>query len=224
MSSEFDLLFHVKVKSFKAQSSARAGFLPELSAETYPQVSVCLNVGFRFCERDDLRRLEWEGIFRQDRNIIRSVFRRQERGTQIMLLAETDGMPVGQVWIDLIRKRKEEAALLWAIRVVPWLQRRGIGTQLLQIAEQLARSHGCGRAELTVEKRNTAARRFYEQSGYSVVGDCEDYENYTTNTGRRVRLRRYQFVMSKVLGEGRSERPLAQGTSPNHSGKNSSAP
>ncbi len=161
--------------------------------------TVALPVAIRRCEEEDLSELEWFGQFAEHRTIIREAFVRQQRGDNVMLVADVRGAPVGQVWVDLARKRQEATGVLWAVRVFPWLRRLGIGTRLMRAAEALLRARGFERAELGVEKENEAARRFYERLGYRQVGARQNVFSYTTPAGESVRVLLDEWVLRKPL-------------------------
>lgn len=129
-----------------------------------------LPVEFRLCVEDDLPALEWMGLHTTQREIIRSVFEAQRRGDALMLLAISGGFPVGQVWLDFARAGGRGRPLLWAMRVFPPLQGRGIGAQLMRRAEALAEGLGAEEIQLGVEWDNDGARRFYERLGYRPAG------------------------------------------------------
>jgi GNAT superfamily N-acetyltransferase len=59
------------------------------------------------------------------------------------------------------------AALLEELYVVPALRNRGIGTELLQRAFDVAREHGSQYFEINVDEADVDARRFYERHGVS---------------------------------------------------------
>ncbi|MEM1101034.1 MAG: GNAT family N-acetyltransferase [Pseudomonadota bacterium] len=54
------------------------------------------------------------------------------------------------------------------------LRGQGIGSRLLEAAEELARQKGCIRVHL--ETRSEGARRLYERVGYRVFGELENYD------------------------------------------------
>jgi GNAT superfamily N-acetyltransferase len=135
---------------------------------------VQLSVEFRLCAEDDLPALEWMGLYTLQREIIRSAFEAQQRGEALMLLAISGGFPVGQVWLDFTRGGGVKRPLLWAMRVFPPLQGRGLGSGLMRRAEALAASRGAEEIELGVERDNEDARRFYERFGYHSVGSSVD--------------------------------------------------
>lgn len=128
-----------------------------------------LHIQVRTCVREDLKKMEWHGLFTAHRRHIRRAFERQEKGENVMVVAEFHGELVGQVWVDLRRCAASSAGYVWALRVIPWLQGCGLGTRLLQTAERLIRTLGYAQAELDVNHRNRRARELYERLGYSVV-------------------------------------------------------
>jgi len=123
----------------------------------------------RPCRIDDLPTLEWFGLFSHQRELLRNQFERHQRGESIMLVAEVNGVASGQAWIDLARQNVDSTAVIWAIRVFPTLQRKGIGSRLITAAEEILRARGFEFAELSVDESNESARRLYERLGYSLV-------------------------------------------------------
>jgi GNAT superfamily N-acetyltransferase len=135
---------------------------------------VQLPVEFRLCAEEDLPALEWMGLHTTQREIIRATFDAQQRRDALMLLAISGGYPVGQVWLDFARAGGAKRPLLWAMRVFPPLQRRGIGAALMRRAEALAQSRGAAEIELGVEWDNHGARRFYDRLGYEPCGSSRE--------------------------------------------------
>lgn len=161
--------------------------------------TVQLAVTIRRCRRDDLAALEWFGRFAEHREIIRRTFAAQEEGSQVMLVADAGGAPVGQVWIDLARKRAERTGVVWAVRVFPWLRSHGIGAQLMGAAEAVLRRHAYTHAELGVERDNPRARRFYERLGYRPAGTMQETYSYTTPEGTDRTVPVDEWVLRKAL-------------------------
>lgn len=154
----------------------------------------------RACTESDLCKLEWGGLFTSHREILRSAFRRQrERGDVAMLVADRDGLPVGQVWIDFARFAPDGAAYVWAVRVHPDLQGSGIGTLMMLAAEDVSRRRPMARAHLMVERHNERALRFYERLGYTPIGDLVERFEYTTPEGQAVAVDLDEIVMGKRL-------------------------
>lgn len=135
--------------------------------------SVELDIIVRPCRESDLRMLEWGGSYRAHRRVIERAFEGHLRGDNPMLVAEAQGFPVAQLWIDLARREDEGVAILWALRVMPGLRALGIGRVLVRCAERLAREWGFAQTEIGVEHDNVGARRLYEHLGYVEVGEEE---------------------------------------------------
>jgi ribosomal protein S18 acetylase RimI-like enzyme len=175
--------------------------------------SVSVQITIRMCERNDLRNLEWFGLFTPHREILRSVFNRHLRGDNVMLIADVHNFPIGQVWIDLEKKRIESTGVLWALRVLPCLQNLGIGTRLIMAAEELLRHQGFTCSEIGVEIKNPRARKLYERLGYSSIGKVVEEYSFKTPDGVIMHVQSDQFLMRKQLvsvsknTQGRQERP-----------------
>ena len=142
-----------------------------------------LQITIRLCTEADLPNLEWFGMFTEHREIIRSAFDRQALGDTEMLVADANNFPVGQVWIDYARKRDENCSLLWAVRVLPALQRTGIGARLIRAAENMIRQRTVVSVEVEIERNNSKARHFYERLGYQFTSTASDSYSYITPDG-----------------------------------------
>ncbi|WP_435101632.1 GNAT family N-acetyltransferase [Halarchaeum sp. P4] len=70
----------------------------------------------------------------------------------------------------------DDARVELAVFVASGYQRATIGTHLLDAAFDYAREHGIERIWLTVERRNTPARRLYETTGFETVATGCEYE------------------------------------------------
>jgi ribosomal protein S18 acetylase RimI-like enzyme len=158
-----------------------------------------LQVDIRMCVKDDLPDLEWFGLFTEHREIFLRVFENQERGENVMLVAEVNTLPIGQIWIDLVKRKEESAGFIWALRVIPWLQNLGIGGRLMSAAEHRCKELGLAHAELGVEKENHAAKRFYERLGYRLIGSMIDDYSYTSPQGQLITVPMDVWMLRKKL-------------------------
>lgn len=126
-------------------------------------------------------------------------FRKQERGEQLMLVADVNGSLVAQAWFDLERATNRNAVYLWAMRVIPWLHGFGIGSRLLHYAGNVASECGFTAVELTVDKGNARARKLYERFGFQMIDEIEELEPYTNREGKTIQLRRPRYLMERPL-------------------------
>lgn len=174
------------------------------ASEVFEQFPVPVQITIRTCVQDDLPGLEWFGAFSEHRQIIESTFESQARGENLMLIAEANSFPVGQIWIDLVPNAKASAGYLWALRVLPCLQNLGLGARLLSHAEQLLRKRHFRSAELAVEKNNLDARRFYERRGYLLAGETTDKYSYVAPGGNKKHVPMKLWLMRKDLSNAAS--------------------
>ena len=147
----------------------------------------------------DLQALEWHGLYTPMRAVIHTAFRAQEKGDALMLVADANGFPAGQAWIDFARKAHLGLATLWAVRVFPAFQRGGLGTLLMGAAERAVLARGVAAAELGVDRDNPAVLRFYRALGYAVVGTERGTFAYRTPEGRAVEVAVDQWLLRKPL-------------------------
>ena len=140
-------------------------------------------VAIRPCEERDLEPLEWLGSFTPHRTIIRAQFQRHLLGENVFLVADRGGFPIGQLWIDLVARARERAAVFWAFRVIEPFQRLGIGQRLLSFGENAARRAGFETVEIGVEKTNEGAARLYERLGFEHVGEQVTEETFVGPEG-----------------------------------------
>jgi GNAT superfamily N-acetyltransferase len=160
---------------------------------------VQLEVTIRGCSRRDLPLLEWFGLYRDHRRLIEDAFRRHEAGEVIMLVADLDGFPVGQGWVDVSERKVDSVGVIWALRVFPLLRNHGIGTRLMTVAEQLLTDAGFRWTELTVDQQEPRARRLYERLGYRLHGSTQAVLRYTTPDNKSVAQRLHLWILRKPL-------------------------
>jgi ribosomal protein S18 acetylase RimI-like enzyme len=175
-----------------------------IKQDVFEHFTLPLHVDIRLCVKDDLADLEWFGLFTEHREIFLREFERQERGENIMLIAEANTLPIGQVWIDLEKHREASAGFIWAVRVIPWLRNLGVGGRLMTAAEHVCRDRGLVYAELGVERENHEAKRFYERRGYRMIGSMQDEYSYTTPNGMPMTIPMDVWVLRKKLRNGGS--------------------
>jgi ribosomal protein S18 acetylase RimI-like enzyme len=103
--------------------------------------------------------------------------------TAEVIVAEHDGVLAGTA-IVLFRPRSS-VARLYSIAVAPHLGGRGVGTMLLEAAEQAAVERGCGAIRLEVHETNAAAISRYRKSHYREFGR---YSRYYEDGGDALRF------------------------------------
>ena len=153
-------------------------------------------VAIRAARAGDLPKLEWFGAYAHFRDLYRRTWHDHLAGRRLMLVADLEDFPIGQVWLDVM---PAEFAYLYALRVMEPFQGLGVGTHLIQSAEALARSHQYDQIHLAVERNNTRARGLYERLGFRTFSQRVDAWSYTDQHGQIHWVEEDVFVMRKSL-------------------------
>jgi len=171
------------------------------SANTF---MVRLPVTIRSAVRDDVSKLEWYGLHANVRNLIRKAFMEQVQGRRLMLVADLNDFPVGQVYLQFIAGNPSIAdgyhrAYLYSFRVIDHLRRCGIGSMLLTSAEGELVTRGFREVVLQVAKHNDEAQRLYERHQYKVIGEDAGIWSYIDHHGVSQSVNEPVWVMQKQL-------------------------
>ncbi len=119
----------------------------------------------------DLEDLEWDSEQAIQADYVRQTL--TDRGDEVVfLLAVANGRPVGRLGIDFQRKAAEGVVHLWALSVLPALQRHGIGTAMMREAELhiAAAPRDATVVEVGVDEWNHEAAKLYRRLGYTDAG------------------------------------------------------
>lgn len=165
----------------------------------FNHTTLAVPVTIRRCREEDLPAMEWYGEYTSHREIIRRAFAMQTKGDGCMIVADVNGFPAGQAWIDFVRKRHSRRATIWAVRVFSPFQRCGLGTRLMEAAECAVLEHGMAEVELGVDRDNIDVVHFYERLGYQACGTERGSYSYRTPDGRTVEVPIDQLLLCKGL-------------------------
>jgi len=162
-------------------------------------------VCFRHAVRNDLPKLEWEGMYTHFRRVYADNFARSQDGDTVMWVMELPmGLLIGQVFVALDSNRDEMAngfsrAYLFSIRVKSDYQNAGLGSRMMRHVEQDLRIRGYSFATLNVEKVNTDALRLYERLGYKIQAHEAGRWGYRDHKNRYIRVHEPSWRMEKNL-------------------------
>lgn len=179
----------------------------QTSLDALSRVSGQDRIVIRHMDRGDLGPLEWGGEYIHFRRQFETVYRDYEAGTAVPWVAVLRGSEemIGQVFVLLqSRFRPEladgnERAYLFSIRVRPPYRSQGIGSRMMDVAEDDLRSRGIGIATLNVARENPGAHRFYSRRGYRVVAPEPGQWSYIDHRGRRRHVDEPAWRMEKAL-------------------------
>ncbi len=152
----------------------------------------------------DLPALEWDGAFTHQRLVFERTFVEMQRGTKKMLVAEADGLIIGQIFIQFRSSEPQFAdgstrGYLFALRVRPEWRGHGVGTSLIAAAEAELLARGYGVAIISSAKDNPGAQRLYERLGYRVFADDDGEWHFTDVNGQPQHVHEPCWVMEKVI-------------------------
>lgn len=170
--------------------------------ESTLELSIMLQ--FRLATEADLPLLEWYGQFTHFRRLYHKTYQDQRSGIRQMLVADLNGFPVGQIFIllNLIARKRtdgETRGYLYALRVLDHLRGMGIGTCLIEQAEQRLLQHGYQWSTISVAKTNVKARRLYERLGYRIFRDDPGRWHYVNHIGTVVHVNEPCWMLEKQL-------------------------
>ncbi len=167
-------------------------------------MSLQLEVVFRVAERDDLPKLEWYGQYLHFRRLFQRTFEEQIAGRRLMLLADVNGWPIGQLFVQLesydnlfmdMRKR----AYFYSLRVMEVFQHKGIGTALIREAESILNERRYDSVSIAAAKDNPGARRLYERLGFRVFAEDTGRWHYIDHEGRTRYVTEPCWILEKQL-------------------------
>ena len=92
-------------------------------------------------------------------------------GEDEILVAEQAGMVVGFLSLESHREREPPFLYLDDFSVTAACRGQGIGSRLLDMAEEYAATLGLGEIHLHVERDNLGARRLYRRRGFGVLAE-----------------------------------------------------
>ena len=162
----------------------------------YRQLDLTTRINVRAARAEDLPKLEWFGAYIHFRDLYQRTWRDHQLNRRLMVVADLNGFPIGQVWVDVT---PSSYAYLYALRVMEPLQGMGIGTALIESAEEIARRRGYPEIHLAVEKSNSGARRLYERIGFRSFSSRVDTWSYTDHHGQLQWVQEDVYGMRKML-------------------------
>ena len=125
----------------------------------------------RAAKERDLQLLEWHGG-RDLRSFYEEVWEKHGERELLYLIADFNGFPIGQILVIWSGKPSHpHFPDVQSLRVHPAFRGLGIGSRLIEAAEQSAREAGYAELGLSVSVENPHAHRLYERCGYAVRGE-----------------------------------------------------
>ena len=125
----------------------------------------------RPAREEDLQPLEWHGGH-DLRSFYEEVWEKHGQQELLYLVADFNDFPIGQVLVIWSGKPSHpDFPDVQSLRVHPAFRGMGIGSRLIEAAEDCARERGHSRLGLSVSVENPKAHRLYERCGYARRGE-----------------------------------------------------
>lgn len=112
-------------------------------------------------------------VFTTDRLSRRGFRRLLASASAELLVAEHAGAFAG--YILVLFRATSAIARIYSLAAAPQHEGKGVGSLLIEAAEEAARRRGCTRMRLEVHEANGRAAARYRKSGYTVFGQHRDY-------------------------------------------------
>ncbi len=174
-----------------------------MTALENPTFSVSISVHFRAAVHQDLPKMEWYGQYAHYRNLIRRAYREQQIGKRLILVADSNNFPIGNIFILFLNPentpKTEKRAYLYSLRVMEMFRGCGIGTQLIQEAENLMANRHYRWSTIAVAKTNHGAQRLYERLGYEIFGEDPGNWSYFDHEGRARQVQEPCWLLQKEI-------------------------
>lgn len=147
--------------------------------------------------KGDLSDVEWAGGPLHLESIAKALNRAEAGEVEYLAVRAPDGKPVSIGGIDY--KAHASAGTLWQLATRGELQGLGLGTRLIEDAENRIRKRGLNTAMLGVEDNNPRARALYERLGYRPVGREKASWPRQRDDGRVEMYETVETILSKSL-------------------------
>lgn len=166
--------------------------------------TITLPITIRRLEKEDLPKLEWFGAYLHYRNLFKRSYDERQQGRREMLVADCNDYPIGRLFILFTSRNNAIAdgrrrAYLYSFAVMEMFRGGGIGSRLIESAEEYLISHQFTIATIAVAKANTGALRLYERYGYRIFDEENSDWNYVDHQGVTRRVREPSWLLAKTL-------------------------
>lgn len=163
-------------------------------------INVQMPIVLRLATRSDLPKLEWYGQYTHFRRVFQRTYQDQLMGRRLMLIADSNNFPIGQIFVLLDSNRDNQRRIyLYSLRVMEMFRGFGIGSRLVEEAEYIARERDYEWASIGVAKDNLSARRLYERLDYKIFREDEGRWSYLDHEGRTRHVHEPCWLLEKRL-------------------------
>lgn len=162
-------------------------------------------LNIRLMREEDLPLIEWDGEYARYRQSYKEVYHRSQQGLSWPLIAETaaDGM-IGQIFLSAknanpVYSPRESYLFLTSFRVKPAFRDRGVGGELMNACERVAREHHFGLILLNCAEDNVRGLAFYQKHGFDILRPEDCRWTYINENGMVVNEHQASYLMRKKI-------------------------
>lgn len=175
-----------------------------MTAQERATIRLELDVTLRLATQADLPKLEWHGQYTHFRMLYRRAYREQQQGRRLMLIADCNDFPIGQIFVQLASAEHGVAdgitrAYLYSLRVMEMFRGLGIGTRLIDEAERELIARNFRWATIAVAKDNQRALRLYQRKGYRIFREDDGDWSFRDHRGQLHRVQEPCWILEKEL-------------------------
>lgn len=165
---------------------------------------VSLPITIRQARREDIAKLEWHGQFTHFRRLFQRSYREQVAGNRMMLVAASDDYPIARLFMQFNSKNGVIAnglnrGYLYSFFVQEMFRGRGIGSRLIDTAEEILIERKFSVATIAVAKDNDGALRLYQRKDYEIFNEDEGKWRYADHLGRIKHVHEPCWLLAKTL-------------------------
>ena len=167
------------------------------------------NVIIRILQKRDLPALEWQGEYIHYRKLFAQVFIEAENGHAVLWIAESISVGlIGQAFVQLFSINRTVAdgfrrAYIHGVRVKPLYRNFGLGSLLMEKAENDLIMRGFQEVVLNVNKTNYQALSLYERLGYRILGPDSGEWSYMDHLGQIHLIKEPAWKMIKTISNNK---------------------
>jgi ribosomal protein S18 acetylase RimI-like enzyme len=163
-----------------------------------------LDYRIREATERDLPSLEWEGEFSRFRYVYRRAMKEAKKGRQTLLVADYNKHIIGQLFILFSTVHADPRPIpytgyLYSFRVKPEYRNRGIGSSLIDRAEEILSERAFQRVLIGVAKINDGAQRLYERHGYHVIAEDPGEWSFFDHENQLQKVVEPTYIMEKLF-------------------------
>ena len=144
----------------------------------------------------DLLHLLWSEEEKEFEEFHWENFEKAKKGVFLFLVGEIDGVIVGRIRIHSFAA--DGKGWISGLQVKPSQRNNGIGTKLMQKAEEILQRYNQPTANLSVELQNTEALRLYQRLGYTINHQGVQTWSYPKK-GQRMYVTQELYYLEKKL-------------------------